>query len=92
MRGYIKERTLELANHILQTGDTVREAAVVFNLSKSTVHNDLSKRLKRLDYAKFEDVQKIFDKHFEEKHLRGGESTRQKYLDSKTKNIEIKNK
>ena len=49
MKGYIKERTLQVASHIENTEDTIRKTAQIFNLSKSTVHNDLSKRLKKYD-------------------------------------------
>lgn len=79
MKPYIKERTLQVAKHISETEDTIRKTAQVFNLSKSTVHNDLSKRLKKVDKQMYEDVQKILDKNFSEKHIRGGESTKHKY-------------
>jgi len=79
MKGYIKERTLEIAKHITQTEDTIRTTAKIFNLSKSTVHNDLSKRLKFYDQEMYRRVQKILDKNFEEKHIRGGMATKQKY-------------
>ena len=79
MKSYIKERTLQVANHISQTEDTIRKTAEIFNLSKSTVHNDLSKRLKRVDFKMYENVQKILDKNFSEKHIRGGQSTKHKF-------------
>ena len=79
MKSYIEERTLELAKHISQTGETIRQTAKVFCLSKSTVHNDLSKRLKFLDPILFEEVEKILNQHFAEKHIRGGQSTKIKY-------------
>lgn len=86
MKSYIKERTLQVANHISQTEDTIRKTAEIFNLSKSTVHNDLSKRLKRVDFKMYENVQKILDKNFSEKHIRGGQSTKHKF---ETKEREI---
>ncbi len=79
MKPYIKERTLEVARHISQTQDTIRKTAKIFGLSKSTVHNDLSKRLKKVDEKMYEDVQKILDNNFAEKHIRGGMSTKRKY-------------
>lgn len=79
MKPYIKERTLQVARHISQTEDTIRKTAKIFHLSKSTVHNDLSKRLKYVDIALYRDVKKILDKNFTEKHIRGGQSTKQKY-------------
>ena len=79
MKGYIKERTLQVASYIADTQETIRQAAKVFNLSKSTVHNDLSKRLASVDSQMYEQVKKILDKNFEEKHIRGGEATKNKY-------------
>lgn len=79
MKPYIKERTLSVANHIVKTNDTIRKTAKIFNLSKSTVHNDLSKRLKKVDVNMYDKVQKILDLNFSEKHIRGGLSTKMKY-------------
>ena len=67
----IKRRVLSEANHIIKTQDTIRQTADRFNVSKSTVHADLSERLKEID--------NIFKTHDREKHIRGGEVTRQKY-------------
>lgn len=79
MKAYIKERTLQVASHIEETEDTIRKTAQIYHLSKSTVHNDLSKRLIKVDKSKYEKVQKILDKNFSEKHIRGGQSTKMKY-------------
>lgn len=84
MRKYIKERTLEEADYICKTGQTIRNTACVFNICKSTVHNDMSKRLREVDGERYEKVKVILDKNFEEKHIRGGESTKKKYLTEKT--------
>ncbi len=79
MKAYIKERTLQVANHIAQTQDTIRKTAQIYNLSKSTVHNDLATRLNRIDHDLFERVKDVLDKNFAEKHIRGGNSTKLKY-------------
>ena len=79
MKAYIKERTLQVAEHIAQTEDTVRKTAEIYHLSKSTVHNDVSTRLKKLDVDMFEEVQKVRQKNFAEKHIRGGMSTKEKF-------------
>lgn len=79
MKSYIKERTLELARHIAETEDTVRKTAEIYHLSKSTVHNDMSTRLQKIDKEMYEDVQKVMQKNFAEKHIRGGMSTKEKY-------------
>ncbi len=85
MKEYIKERTLKAAQYISDTHQTIREAAKVFYISKSTVHHDLSTRLKNLDSQMFEQVQKILDENFDEKHIRGGQATKHKYENERSK-------
>lgn len=79
MKAYIKERTLEVARHIADTQDTVRKTAEIYHLSKSTVHNDVSTRLEKIDKPMYEQVQQVMQKNFAEKHIRGGMSTKEKY-------------
>ena len=79
MKAYIKERTLQVGRYIASSHETIRAAAKVFNLSKSTVHNDLAKRLNRIDKDLYSKVKWVLDKNFSEKHIRGGNSTKQKY-------------
>lgn len=76
----IIKRIKEETDYILETGHTIREIAKKFNVSKSTVHKDLSDRLFKIDKTKFLKVKKILDYHKDIKHIRGGESTRKKYL------------
>lgn len=76
----INQRVLKEANYILETGYTIREIAEVFRVSKSTVHKDLQERLLHLDREKHQEVEKVLDYHTCIRHIRGGESTRQKYL------------
>lgn len=85
MKAYIEKRTLLVANYILDTGETIRKTAELFNISKSTVHYDLANRLKKINLELYEQVKKILDFNFEEKHIRGGESTRRKYILEKSK-------
>lgn len=75
----IRKRVLNEANHVLKTKDTIRKTADRFNVSKSTVHTDLSERLKKLDANMKSEIDSIFMMHDREKHIRGGEVTRQKY-------------
>lgn len=76
----INERVKEEANYILKTGYTIREIAKIFNVSKSTVHKDLNDRLYRIDLNKYKKVKEILDYHINIRHIRGGESTRKKYM------------
>ena len=75
----IEERSVELAHYIIESKDTVRGAAKKFGISKSTVHTDLSERLKEIDKKLGAEIDDIFKNHDKEKHIRGGEVTRQKY-------------
>ena len=79
----INQRVLNEAQIILKTGYTIREIANIFNISKSTVHNDLHNRLLKIDKNKYEKVDKILKYHTQIRHIRGGQSTKIKYLNSK---------
>lgn len=79
MRDYIKQRVLELADYIIESGSTVRLTAQVFGISKSTVHKDVTERLCRIDNEKFGQIQKLMEINKSERHIRGGEATKQKY-------------
>ena len=79
---YINDRVIKEANYIIETGYTIRELASIFNVSKSTVHKDLHERLLDIDINKYKKVEQILNYHTNIRHLRGGESTRKKYLNS----------
>lgn len=80
MKESIVKRTLEEAEHILCTGATVRETAMAFDVSKSTVHKDVSERLKYVNADLWREVKKILDFNLAERHIRGGNATKNKYL------------
>lgn len=80
MNSILSKRAVALAKHIVQTGQTVRQTASVFGISKSTVHNDVSNRLKNINFALFCKVQIVLKKNFSEKHIRGGQTTKNKFL------------
>lgn len=79
MKNYIQSRALALGEHIAATGDTVRAAGEKFGVSKSTVHKDVTERLRRIDAELYEKVKKILGVNLSERHLRGGMATRDKY-------------
>mgnify|MGYP001404327160 FL=1 len=79
MKDYIEERVIEVAKYIIDTGATVREAAKVFKVSKSTIHKDMSERLPKVDPITYEKVKKILEKNKAERHIRGGFATKMKY-------------
>ncbi len=80
MKDYIEIRCLMLADYICAYKATVRDASRVFGVSKSTVHKDVTARLKEVDYAKFLDVKEILEVNLKERHIRGGDATREKYI------------
>ena len=77
MSTYIIKRVLNIANHIIDTKETIRETAKKFNISKSTVHKDLQERLYQIDINKYNIIKQIMNEHIETRQIKGGESTRQ---------------
>lgn len=80
MNVLLEKRARELGFYILETKATVRTAAKKFGISKSTVHTDVSKRLKDIDFELYERVRDILDENKAERHIRGGVATKEKYL------------
>ncbi len=77
---YINKRVTDEALYIIETGKTVREIANIFKVSKSTVHKDLHERLLKIDKKMYKEVEEILKYHTNIRHIRGGESTKRKYL------------
>ena len=82
----IEERAIELAQYIIDSKDTVRGAAKKFGISKSTVHKDVSERLKKINPGLAKRVRIILDENKAERHIRGGMATKMKYRYLKNKN------
>lgn len=80
MNKKIIKRVLDESEYIIKNKKTVRDVAMVFNVSKSTVHKDMQERLSQLDKKLYEQVLDIFKYHIEIRHINGGEATKQKYL------------
>lgn len=74
------QRPRALGEYIAKNGATVREAARSFGISKSTVHKDVTEKLRLQDRPLFEQVRAVLDKNKAERHMRGGEATKQKYI------------
>ena len=86
MRGIsIDERAIELAHYIIDSKDTVRGTAKRYGISKSTVHKDVSERLKKINPMLARQVRKILDENKAERHIRGGMATKLKYSKLKVK-------
>ena len=83
MQDYIQRRVLEISNYIIESSATVRQTASVFGVSKSTVHKDITDRLPLINGIIAARVRDILDNNKAERHLRGGEATKRKYLAQK---------
>jgi len=65
--------------YILKENLTVREIAKKINVSKSTVHKDVTERLEVINPGLAGEIRKVLDVNKAERHLRGGMATREKY-------------
>ena len=79
-----KDKILNVARYIAMTGCTVRGASKIFGISKSTVHNDMTKKLVYIDAGRYRRVKSVLDFNMSVRHLRGGESTKKLYQKNKT--------
>lgn len=79
MKVDINERAAMLGEYIVSTGATVRATAVRFNISKSTVHKDVTSKLAESCPALYQKVKKVLEQNKSERHIRGGLATRRKY-------------
>lgn len=83
MRELSDKRAVELGEYIIATGSTVRAAAKVFGISKSTVHKDVTARLHDIDSELYKRVKTVLEKNKSERHIRGGLATKNKYKKQK---------
>lgn len=83
VKDYIRKRVLDIGRHILESKHTVRQAASVFGVSKSTVHKDMIERLPSINEHMANQVKQVLDLNKAERHIRGGEATRKKYKHEK---------
>ena len=75
-----KDRCESLANYLIENKTTVRDTAKYFGISKSTVHKDITDKLKKINLPLYEKAWAILQQNKSERHLRGGEATKRKYL------------
>ena len=81
--GNVENRCVQLGNYIVETKATVRQAATIFGISKSTVHNDVTKRLSTINPSLSNEVKKVLDENKAQRHIRGGVATKKKYIELK---------
>lgn len=80
MKGIVEERAAMLGEYIIESQATVRKAAKVFGVSKSTVHKDVSQRLKYINPQLYKKVKVVLELNKAQRHIRGGLATKRKYL------------
>lgn len=85
LKGIVEERAAMLGEYIIESKATVRSAAKKFGISKSTVHKDVSQRLKSVNPRLYKEVRQILDTNKNQRHIRGGIATKNKYLMLKRK-------
>ena len=79
----VESRCIELGEYIVENKTTVRQTAKVFGISKSTVHKDVSERLKKINPNLYRQVKELMDTNKQERHIRGGMATKNKYAREK---------
>lgn len=79
MKGLPEERAITFAHYIIENNTTVRAAAKEFHISKSTVHKDVTERLRHINPTLSEEVKVVLEQNKLERHIRGGIATREKY-------------
>jgi putative DeoR family transcriptional regulator (stage III sporulation protein D) len=73
-------RAENFATYIVENKATIRQTAKQFNYSKSLVHNDVSNKLKNINFDLYIAVKRVLDVNFKERHYRGGQATKEKFL------------
>ena len=85
MKGLPEERAVEIAKYIIEKKETVRGASKVFGISKSTVHKDVTERLRHVNLELYNQVKDVLCLNKAERHIRGGNATKEKYQTIKEK-------
>ena len=80
----MKTRPERFAIYIIDNKCTIRECAKKVGLSKSTVHNDLSQKLRKINRFLYVQVYKVLQNNLQVRHIRGGNATKLKYLQLKS--------
>lgn len=80
MKDYISERVVAVGKYIIDSGETIRNTAKHFHVSKSTIHKDVTKILPKVNPELAKEVRKVLEINYKQKHIRGGMATRKKYV------------
>lgn len=85
MKGSTNARPVEIGEYIVENKSTVRAAAKIFGISKSTVHMDVTQKLEKINPILSKEVRSVLDVNKAQRHIRGGMATREKYKGKETK-------
>ncbi len=75
----LEHRCVLLGEYLLEKKATVRDAAKAFGISKSTVHKDVTEKLRQVSPSLYTEVHTLLLQNKAQRHLRGGQATREKY-------------
>ena len=75
------KRPVMIGQYLVKNKMTVRQAAARFGISKSTVHKDVTARLRNIDPTLYESVRKVLEENKALRHIRGGMATKKKYIE-----------
>ena len=75
----VEDRVLKEAEFIIAYKATVRATAKEFGVGKSTVHADMTKKLKEIDDDYYQKVKDVLFVNLSQRHIRGGMATREKF-------------
>ena len=84
-----KDRCVIMGTYLIENNTTIRKVAKKFSISKSTVHKDITQNLKKVNPELYIKVKEILEINKQERHLRGGEATKQKFLQNKANNLNL---
>ena len=89
MKGKPEERAAQLALYMIENKQTVRGAAKAFGISKSTVHKDVTERLRKVNKLLYLQVKMLLEQNKAERHIRGGQATKEKYRIGKASSVRV---
>lgn len=79
LKDYIEQRVLDVANYIIESKATIRKTAMIFGVSKSTIHKDMTERLPKINPQIADEAKNVLELNKSERHIRGGKATQLKY-------------
>lgn len=73
------DRAVEIALYMIENKSTIRQAADHFNLSRTTIYNNVTKRIYNVNKEIAEAVNDVIENNKNARYERGGLATKKKY-------------